>query len=927
MEQIYFYKSAVVDDKKIKAQDLMFLDAKKNEHKFFCSRDNIYPNCKPGCKKYTSFKNIDYFLEYEKTLDKNDLNMYEMLTDEVVEIYDIDGDYTKDTFLNDDGSNISYDRVIEDFIDARLDFQEEYYSSIPLSRNNFLIKKTDDPEKVDTPKEKISLHIIVRNNMKFENITLLKKFTQKFKKYASQAYPKLIFDKSIYSNNRNIRILGHSKAGQVGRNSYRYPEFSLFNDQSDRRLFYASHLIGEEKYYDEIDDKDEFIIENREDPIVYKNSSTIVEQLTDLILESITAKKLSICDAEIPDKLNYADWQNLVFTVFNCMRDELPSNIKKMFEKLFSCYRHASTLDLENTWRNMSNYIGAYEKLTIKTLHYFARQNPKYKDVFPDELKEHKEFFALILYKKFLKKANKTLERSLETNLYPIKYIHEFPRLVQLTENNVYSLEYIQNIINSICSNICNGGKNAIYAYTKDYDKSSQKDTSNYTINKYKGLSSGGGFLNICVRLIHPLFESEFNCYKLQQQNIANGARIKPKEELKCPSIFCYRMMTDDKSCKSIISTMFIENLFKTYRKAVFEPYLLEQKVNKDCLNLFTGFPYVDYLKSGKGTSDLYENSLIFKNFKEKLCNGVKEPSSFEYVDNYIAHMVQKPSDRPDSMIILSGKQGTGKDLFISFIEAMIGQDNVVHIDKMESLLKSFNSSIAKKLLTKVNEISDKGIHIDKHDQLKEKITCKYLTIEPKGFDSYQMDHVSRYIGFTNKDNILNVEESDRRFMMIKTENDMANNIPYHTQIKAEMDSIEMIKSAFYYYATKDISKYSPRIIPNTEYKNEQKINSLPYSLKFLYNLYNDTLNNSSEEYYKHTEDIYADFLNWNIQMGNTKNTLRMNMVKDFERLGLEKKRFIINENKKDGFKISYDDLQKCFREYLKDQALILPKN
>ena len=191
---MYFYKSAVIDDKKIKAQDLMFLDAKTKDHKFFCSRDNIYLNCKPGCKKYTSFKNIDGFLEYEKTLTLDNLNMYEMLTDELVEIYDIDGDYTKSSFLNDDGSKISYDRVIEDFIDARLDFQDENYKSIPLSRNNFLIKKTDDPEKVDTPKEKISLHLIVRNNMKFKDVYELKKFTQKFKKYASQFYLKFIFD-------------------------------------------------------------------------------------------------------------------------------------------------------------------------------------------------------------------------------------------------------------------------------------------------------------------------------------------------------------------------------------------------------------------------------------------------------------------------------------------------------------------------------------------------------------------------------------------------------------------------------------------------------------------------------------------------------------------------------------------------------------
>lgn len=925
MEQKYFYKSAIIDDKKITAQALMLLDAKTKNHKFFLAVDNVYPNCKPGCKKYTSFTDINSYLEYEKTIHKDNLSMYEMLTDEVVEIYDIDGTYTKSSFLNDDGSRICYDRIVEDFIDARLDFQEQFYNSIPLSRNNFLIKKTDDPDKADTPDEKISLHIIIRNDMKFKDVTELKKFTQKFYKYASQFYPKLIFDKSIYTINRNIRNLGHCKGyikeGQTKRYSYRYPNFSSYNDKASCRRFFASYIIGGENYYEEIKDDEEFISDS--DSIIYKCNSGIVDRLVDLILESITEKKLSICDTEIPDKLNYGDWQKLVFTVFNCIQDELPKTIKNMFEKLFPYYRHSSDLNFENTWNHMSNDIGTYEKLTIRSLHYFARQNPKYKDVFPDELKAHTESIALVLYKNFIKKANKTLE----ANLYPIKYIHEFTKLVQLSGNNIYSLEYIQNIINAICCNICNGGKNAIYAYTKDYDKSSQKETSTYTINKYNTLNATGGFLNICVRLINPEFEEQYKEFKQQQNDIVTGLKINKKELLECPKLFCYRMMTEDKIYqKSIISTMFTDNLFKTYRKAVFEPYLIEQKANKDCLNLFTGFPHKNVLNSVV-TSALYENSLIFKNFKDKLCNGVKEPSSFEYVDNYIAHMIQKPSERPDSMIILSGKQGTGKDLFISFIESMIGQENVVHIDKMESLLKNFNSSIAKKLLTKVNEISDKGIHIDKHDQLKEKITCKYLTIEPKGFDSYQLDHVSRYIGFTNKETILTVEESDRRFMMIKTENDMANNIPYHTEIKTEMDSIEIIKSAFYYYATKDISKYSTRIIPTTKYKNDEKINSLPYSLKFLYYLYDNTLTDSSEKYVKHAEDIYADFLSWNIKMGNTKNTLRINMVKDFERLGLEKKRIKINNVIKEGFKISYNELEKCFQKYLNDSAFILPKN
>ena len=99
MTHQYFYKSAIIDGKKIKPQELMFIDAKAKGHTFYCSCDNVYHNSKKGLKKYTSFTDINEFLEYEKTLNQNELNMYEMFTDELVEVYDIDGDYTKSSFL------------------------------------------------------------------------------------------------------------------------------------------------------------------------------------------------------------------------------------------------------------------------------------------------------------------------------------------------------------------------------------------------------------------------------------------------------------------------------------------------------------------------------------------------------------------------------------------------------------------------------------------------------------------------------------------------------------------------------------------------------------------------------------------------------------------------------------------------------------
>ena len=124
----------------------------------------------------------------------------------------------------------------------------------------------------------------------------------------------------------------------------------------------------------------------------------------------------------------------------------------------------------------------------------------------------------------------------------------------------------------------------------------------------------------------------------------------------------------------------------------------------------------------------------------------------------------------------MSGKQGTGKDTWTTLLSKIIGIEYYLQISNVDAFFKNFNKSQECKLLTKINELSDKGSHFEKHNELKEKITATHVTIEPKGFDSYTIDHISRYYAFSNKENILIVEESDRRFLMIKTNNEMANN-------------------------------------------------------------------------------------------------------------------------------------------------------
>lgn len=929
-----------------KNQELMFSNAFNLNHKFFVAKDNTFLDRKTNelktVKQYTSLLDIDSFLNWELKLDNDHKNLYELLKDELIEIYDIDGDYTKPSFLNDDGTRRTYDEICTDFIDARLDFQEDYYKHIPLLRENFIIKRTDDPSNVGSPKEKISLHILIRNGMKFKNNVDLKKFTTKFKKYADLSYPKLIFDKSIYSKNRVIRILGHSKSGQIGRQSYRYKDFSTFNDICDRRLFLASYLIGNETYYDAIEEFDSFVIDDKIDPIEYGSESSSkenIEKLLNLIFESIDNNESTLCDTEISDKICYADWKNLVFTVLNCSVDESNKVQRQLFSKLFQYYRHSEDIDEDTTWSNMSKYIGTYSSLTIKSLHYFARQNYRYQDVFPKLDFEYKIFIKLLIYNKLVSKSKSIMNKS--PIPIPIKYIHEFPTLVHKSQKGAYTIDYVRYIINSICCNVCNAGKNTIYLYSKEYDKSQQREVPFYSNIKHSTLQQTGSFLNIKIKFINNCFPDDLDRYKKQKISIIEGAIIPNKLLIPPPSMHTYKpVIKSTQYVESIIDNMMTNNLFKTYRSAVFEPYLYKHdvKIYDDCLNIFNGFAHRDSLDDtscdtkchSKVTTELYLNSLIFANFRDKLCNGVNEPSSFEYFDNYIAHMIQKPFERPLVMIVLSGSQGTGKDMFIEFLESLIGMEYVVHIEKMETLLKNFNKCLERKLLTKINEIADKGIHIENHNILKGIITCKTILIEPKGIDSYSISHYSRYIGFSNNEDILKVENTDRRFMMIKTVNDMANDISYHNKIADNMKDISIIRSAFKYYATKDISGYKPTIIPNTSYKGEQKINCLPYTLKFLYYLGEEEKIDPSEgtkSYKNHMENIFCDYIDWCTKMGNNKTVPRLTMIKDFERLGLVKQRIQTDGGRKLGFNITYNELQDLFRIYLKDPTLILPQN
>ena len=878
---------------------------------------------KKTSKQYACFPNLSDFLNTEHTLNKS---CYETLKDERVAIFDIDGYYTNPTFQNLEGKPASTEEIISEFISAYQDFHDEKYPDMPKIRDsNFLIKKTDDPEG-----KKESLHIIVRNGYKFKDNKHQKSHALEFKKYCKDLY-KVCIDTSIYSANRVIRILGHHKLGQTERKSYRCKDHTKYNLECDVSQFFASYLNGDEKLYPELttltsktkEDFDDFTSEIKLTP--QSISYDKIYSLLDLIYETIDNKTSTICDDEIKDKLAYEKWYILVLTVFNCLElceeastmsgttGKLESVCNSAFNKLWYYYRHCEQYDKDTYFDNLFSKTGQYKELTINSLHYLSRQNEKYKIKFAEEIKEYDQKVRILRYQKNLKKAF-----DYEKKDEPIiDYIHEINELCKKSKKQPFTLKSIQETLKKIVINVINGGKAIPFTKSSYYDEHSLKNIEKYYPQKFSDLSKPGGVCNVIIRYIKPDFIENFRWYNSLSDKEKKKVRVDqiPKEYTKWH--ICHNKLG------GILNNLYETSDMDTKKNICFIPHLKAHanKIDKnyrDSLNIFTGFAYDSVEDDDEEKSDVSDwlNSKTRHNLKKYLCSDNEE--FFNFFERYIAHMIQYPRDVPGIMVIFSGAQGTGKDLMVEFISAMIGSHLYLSVGKMANLFGNFNSDYQGKLLIRINEINDKGVQFEKHNELKNILTQKSIRIEPKGVDPFEHEHYSRYIGFSNKRNILQVEESDRRLAMITTDDSMINNKEYFIPLVEEKQNPKILRSAFKYFSTLSLAKFNIRVIPTTEYRKSQKLNSLSSSYKFVLDIFDE---NRSNDFNILLTDIYTKYLCWCSSEGISKNVIKKTLVSDLENLGIKYKRIRVNNKQGLGYTFNHTEIQELFRKYLRDDT------
>lgn len=247
------------------------------------------------------------------------------------------------------------------------------------------------------------------------------------------------------------------------------------------------------------------------------------------------------------------------------------------------------------------------------------------------------------------------------------------------------------------------------------------------------------------------------------------------------------------------------------------------------------------------------------------------EPAE-EYVLNWFAHLLQKPAEKPETCIVITGKQGTGKTIMLDPIKKIMGGGYFESSNPERDVWGNFNPLMMSSLLVVLSEV-DKRNAFGADGKIKALKTDKEITIRNLNQAPYTIRSHHRFIIPTNHGDPVFLEEGQRRDMIIKMSAEKIGNRKYFTDFGAYWEKEDNLISLYSYLMKRDISKWVFRDIPKTEYQRDLEGFSRPFlDIFFEWWVARQVVQNAevdSEGYLsRFGGDLYADFRSWREEFG-----------------------------------------------------------
>ncbi|MGR9169646.1 DUF5906 domain-containing protein [Rhizobium sp. KDH_Rht_773_N] len=214
--------------------------------------------------------------------------------------------------------------------------------------------------------------------------------------------------------------------------------------------------------------------------------------------------------------------------------------------------------------------------------------------------------------------------------------------------------------------------------------------------------------------------------------------------------------------------------------------------------------------------------ALFLDHLLRVVCNGNEE--HFDYALSWLAHLVQKPEEKPGVAFVVKGLKGAGKDVTAAYVGKMI-EAHYITVWQKDQFFGKFNSHQASCLLLHVQEGFWAG---DKRDEgsLKALITSEDAMIEPKGMNAFPVRSMLRIFISSNEKWVVPATEDERRFFVLNVSPKRRNDRGYFDALHSEMNS-HGPAALLNLLLNRDISNFQVRAVPDTEALAEQKVEGL----------------------------------------------------------------------------------------------------
>lgn len=187
------------------------------------------------------------------------------------------------------------------------------------------------------------------------------------------------------------------------------------------------------------------------------------------------------------------------------------------------------------------------------------------------------------------------------------------------------------------------------------------------------------------------------------------------------------------------------------------------------------------------------------------------DANGYDYMLDYMAHMVQKPGELPRVAVLFQSDEGTGKNLYFeNFCNKIFGNEYLLVACEMEKVVGRF-SMINNRLLVILDETKGKD-SFSNSEKIKSIITSEEVAWERKGVDGIKLNNCGRYLFFSNNDIPIKISSSDRRFVVFKTPNDVKGNVEYFKNLITHFNDDGCIRSFYEFLMTRDITNWDSEL-------------------------------------------------------------------------------------------------------------------